>query len=332
MLYSITILVALIGNLLLIFIIKRRPETRSLTGFLFVNMAVADLLVTLVAMPVSLASLYTGGTWPEGMLGHVTCTPVYFTFFVTLGASIFSLLLMSVDRYFAVAFPLRRFGTFRRARVLSVVIWLSAMIFSIPVAIVWRLYASGPFVLCGPKFDILGEFGETGYYTYLFLLMYLIPLIMMSTLYSLVCRSLWLRSTPGEVSSETEKRNQKTKRRVVRMLVIITAAFALCWFPTHFYHLILAFRPEVHGSSPPYVMFLCFWFGHANSAVNPWLYMTLNEKFRRALIDTVHRRDSRFSGVSNRIQSTTKYTTIKGASSLRAQHANRKQASEETGL
>ena len=60
-LYSMTIFVAVVGNLLLIFIIKRRPETRSLTGFLFVNMAVADLLVALIAMPVTLHILHGGG-------------------------------------------------------------------------------------------------------------------------------------------------------------------------------------------------------------------------------------------------------------------------------
>ena len=58
-LYSITIPVALTGNLLLIFIVTRRTKTRTLTGFLFVNMAAADLLVTLVDMPSAMAVPYT---------------------------------------------------------------------------------------------------------------------------------------------------------------------------------------------------------------------------------------------------------------------------------
>ena len=103
-LYCITMAAALTGNALLIFIIKRRPDTKSTTGFLFVNMAVADLLVTLFVMPVSVAWLYSGGEWLPGILGHITCTLVYFTFYVTLGASILSLSLMSVDRYLAVIF------------------------------------------------------------------------------------------------------------------------------------------------------------------------------------------------------------------------------------
>lgn len=329
-LYSIIIFVALVGNLLLIFIIKRRPETRSLTGFLFVNMAVADLLVALITMPVSLYTLYTGGVWATGIFGHVTCSLVFFTFHVTLEASILSLLMMSVDRYFAVAHPLRRFETFRKARVLSVFIWLNAMIFSIPVAIVWRLVDWDGSLLCGPKFDELGKFGLTGFYTYLFILMYLVPLIIITILYTLICCTLWRRSMPGEASSETEKRNEITKRRVVRMLVIITAVFALCWFPAHFYHMLLAYRLDVHKKLPHYIMTLCFALGHANSAVNPWLYMMLNEKFRIGLSATLHGRGPRMRAGSNRSQSITKYTSIKGGNSFTTRRSKQEKSEAET--
>ena len=276
---------ALTGNALLIFIIKRRPDTRSITGFLFVNMAVADLLVTLFVMPVSVEWLYSGGKWLPGIPGHITCTLVYFIFYVTLAASIFSLSLMSVDRYLAVTFPLRRFPRFRRPKVLAVVVWLSSMVFSVPIAVVWRLVEYKPLgaFVCYPQFEHLGTFGMKGLYIYLFLLMYLIPLSLTSSLYVLVGRALWRRNVPGVISTETEKRNKRTKLTVFRMLAIITAAFALCWLPAQCYHLILAFRPDIHFSSPPYVMFLCFWSGHANSAANPWLYIMLNDKFRKVL-------------------------------------------------
>lgn len=284
-LYCITMAAALTGNALMIFIIKRRPDTRSITGFLFINMAVADLLVTLVVMPVSVEWLYFGGKWLTGILGHITCTLVYFTFYVTLAASILSLSLMSVDRYLAVIFPLRRFPRFRRPKVLAAVVWLSAMVFSVPIAVIWRLVEYKPLgvFICAPQFDQLGTFGMKGYYIYLVLLMYLIPLFLISSLYVVVGRALWRRNVPGVMSTETEKRNKKTKLIVVRMLAIITAAFAVCWLPAQCYHLILAFRPDIDKSSPPYVMFLCFWSGHANSAVNPWLYIMLNDRFRKSL-------------------------------------------------
>ena len=321
---------ALIGNVLLIFIVTRKPDTRTLNGFLFVNMAVADLLVTFIVMPVSTAWLYTGGgKWlPVGIVSDVTCTIVHYIFYVTIAASILSLTLMSVDRYLGVVFPLRRFPKFRRAKVLTVVIWLSSMIFAIPVAVIWKAYEIEPLgVFCGPNFLLLGKFGMKGFYMYLLLVMYLIPLLMMSSLYILIGRALWLRNVPGrQLSNEGERRNEMTKRKVVRTLVIITAVFAFCWLPTQCYHLILAFRSDVHDTAPPYVMFLCFWLGHANSAINPWLYMMLSDNFRKSLCNVVHRsRYSRFGFRSSRAQSSTRYTSVGQNNSVRAHHANRKQ-------
>ena len=54
-LYAITMLVAFAWNGFLIYIVWKKPEVRSLTSFIFVNMAIADLLVTLVVMPWSIS-------------------------------------------------------------------------------------------------------------------------------------------------------------------------------------------------------------------------------------------------------------------------------------
>ena len=312
-LYSITILVALSGNLLLIFIIKRRPETRSLTGFFFVNMAVSDLFVTLTVMLVSMSFFFTKGKWLPGDLGHVTCTAVYYLNFVTIAASISSLLLISVDRYLGVAFPLRRFPKFRRVKVLTVAIWLSAIVVSIPAAIVWKIFKYMPMdtsFICGASFEKLDR---RVFFTYVFLLLYLVPLLVITTLYTLIFHALYRRHVPGLTSSEAQHRNELTKRKVVRMLVIITAVFAICWLPSHVYNFILAFRPDIHNFELPiYVQYFCFWLGHANSAINPWLYMTLSESFRKALCTAMHgSRYSRTFYKSARSQASTKYTSVR---------------------
>ena len=290
-------------------------------------------------MPVSVAWLYTDGIqkWLPGILGHVTCTIVYNSSYVTLAASIFSLSIMSVDRYLGVVYPLRRFPRFRQAKVLTVTIWLSSMIFSIPVALTWRLEEFDKLLniyTCTPNFLKLGKFGMTGLYTYLFLLMYLIPLLLISSLYILVGRTLWLRNLPGrQLSNQGHQRNEMTKRKVVRALVIITAIFAICWLPTQGYHLILAFRSDIYDKIPPYVIVLVLWLGHANSAVNPWLYMILSENFRKALCDVVQRnRYSRYRSRASRAQSSTRYAsfTCPGQNnSARPQQASRKQKNEE---
>ena len=297
-LYSITIFAALSGNLLLIFIVTRRTEARTLTGFLFVNMAAADLLVTLIVMPVSMATPYTESEWLPDTIGDITCKTVFYIgYHVTIVASIFSLTLMSVDRYLGVAYPLHRFPHFRRAKVLTAVIWLTSMIVMIPAAVLWKIEKPNPdkdAMYCQPAFGQFEDFADNKtvmkfFYTYLFIVCYIIPLFVISVLYGLVCRKLWFQKMPGErlMSSAIDERRHQTAKKIVRTLVIVTAAFALCWLPPQAYHLIFAFDYECHQHLPRYIMFLCFWSGHANSAVNPWLYMLLSGKYRLALRDVV---------------------------------------------
>ena len=116
----------------------------TLTSFLFFSMAAADLLVTLGVFPMSIALPYTNFRWLSGVAGHITCKAVFFALHVSIISSISSLTLMSVDRYLAVAFPLRNFPTIRSAKVLTFAIWLSSMIAMIPAAVLWKIEKGEP--------------------------------------------------------------------------------------------------------------------------------------------------------------------------------------------
>ena len=96
--YIITMLVSLIGNILLLYIVWKKPDVRSLTSFMFVNMAVADLLVTLVVIPYTISDFYTHGVWSmTGLIGQITCKTVIYIAFFTITTSILCLTFMAVD-------------------------------------------------------------------------------------------------------------------------------------------------------------------------------------------------------------------------------------------
>ena len=207
-LYSVTILVALTGNILIIFIVSKRPETRSLTGFLFVNMAAADLLVTVLVMPMSVTIPYTKMKWLSGVIGEITCKGVFYSFFGSISASIFSLTFLAVDRYLGVVLPFNRFPRLRNVKFVIAVIWLVSMILMIPAAIVYKIDDGNGEVQCTPApgfKDLFGHFpkGVTFFYTYLFLLIYFIPLLLISLLYGLVSRKLWHTKMQYRLSSLT---------------------------------------------------------------------------------------------------------------------------------
>lgn len=310
LIYAITMLVALLGNIFLIYIVRTKSEVRSLTSFMFVNMAVADLLVTLFMMPVSISQLYTDGKWvTTGVVGEITCRAIFLISFTTVMASILCLAFMAIDRFYAVVYPLDTHSLwFRKAKFVAPLVWIISMAFMSVVAIIY--YVHDPSSICG--LDTFGDQTRTirGFYLYIFVITYLIPLVVISTLYAKAAHKIWFHEAPGDALSQNQQQQQITKRRVVRMLIIVVVVFALCWLPTQSLHLLFAIK--VYTVFPPeIVMYLMFWIGHANSAVNPWLYIGLSSKIRSAFTRMVSRKSSGGSLASIKTTRSTKAGTKK---------------------
>ena len=294
-LYAITMIVAFTGNGFLIYIVWKKPEVRSLTSFMFVNMAIADLLVTLVVMPWSISIIYTDGLWIiPGVFGKVMCKGVVYTAFVTITASVLCLTFMAIDRYYAIVHPLRRHLWFRKPKLTVPFIWIGSLV-SMSIFLVVQTVEDHN-SRCMLSVYILGDPDRAlrGIYLLLFVVNYLIPLVVISFLYSITAWNLWFHVAPGVNTLRGNRVQLETsKKRVVRMLIIVTCAFALCWLPpqvVHMMNVIHASKTYLHIQ--PIVSFVCFWFGHANSAVNPWLYIFLSTKINMAFTRIVSRKSS----------------------------------------
>ena len=297
--YLITMLVSFAGNFLLIYIVWKRPDVRSLTSFMFVNMAVADLLVTLVVIPYTISDFYTQGVWPmAGLVGEITCKTVLFIAFFTINTSIICLTFVAVDRFYAVVYPFRRLLWFRRAKILTPVVWILSMAFMCIVPVLADFNAKNR---CVFGFSILGDASKVtrGLFIYFFIINYFFPVSIISILYTITARKLWFHEVPGE-GEQNHRQQQMTKRKVLRMLIIVFSVFALCWLPGQVFQLYLAVTEWVKDL--PVVQTACYWFGHNNSAVNPWLYICMNSKMHRAfsiMIGRKFRLEDRGSKVEN---------------------------------
>ena len=283
--YIITMLVSLVGNIFLLYIVWKKPDVRSLTSFMFVNMAVADLLVTLVVIPYTISDFYTQGVWPmTGLIGQITCKTVIYIAFFTISASILCLTFMAVDRFYAVVYPFRRLLWFRRPKVLTPVVWLLSMAFMsmVPLFVVLQSDPENSNYKCVASFTIFGDQSRAirGVFTYFFVINYLLPVSVISVLYTITARKLWFHEAPGDNLNQNRQRQQQTKRKVIRMLIIVFTAFALCWLPGQAFQLYLVVTEWAKDS--PIVQAACNWFGYNNSAINPWLYITLNRRMYKA--------------------------------------------------
>jgi len=275
-LYVITMIVALAGNTLLIYIVWKKPETRNPTSFLFVNMAVADLMVVVFQMPVSITHFYVFGS--SEFLQVFTCRFLYYAVYVSTIASIFCLTVIAFDRYFAVVHPFRRSIWFRKPKIITPIIWISSMALMSIVPVAFKLIRGK----CRIEESLILPF-----YAYFFAVGFLLPLAVISVLYTQVARKLWFHEVPVDHNvSENQREQEIPKKKVIRMLIIIVVVFALCWLPVHVYQMDEGVSMGVSGLGAmwdPYVIiYICYWFSQANSAINPWLYIGLNGKMKAA--------------------------------------------------
>ena len=310
-LYAFTMLAAIVGNSFLIYIVWKKPEVRSLTSSMFVNMAIADLLVALFMMPLSIVSAHTGSKWKvSGLPGDIICRSYILISDATLIASILCLVFMAIDRYCAIVCPLSVHSVwFRKAKFVTPLIWVMSIALMAIMPVVYKLDDE----YCEIDPDVLGQNATfRGVYLYIFLITYIIPLAIICPLYAKAARKLWFNQAPGNHLIEEQQRRQLvTRRKVVRMLVIIVVVFAICWLPAQAIHLFwvaTAFRENL----PAIVMYLGFWVAHANSAINPWLYIALSTKIRLAFNRMVTFRKSHpaFRKSTQRRSNSTKATTF----------------------
>nr|AWS21705.1 kLight1.1 [synthetic construct] len=119
--YSVVFVVGLVGNSLVMFVIIRYTKMKTATNIYIFNLALADALVT-TTMPFQ-STVYLMNSWP---FGDVLCKIVISIDYYNMFTSIFTLTMMSVDRYIAVCHPVKAldFRTPLKAKIINICIWL----------------------------------------------------------------------------------------------------------------------------------------------------------------------------------------------------------------
>lgn len=99
--FGLIAIVGFFGNALVVVVVIANSQMRSTTNLLIINLALADLLFIVFCVPFT-ASDYALPFWPYG---DVWCKIVQYLVIVTAYASVYTLVLMSLDRYLAVVHP-----------------------------------------------------------------------------------------------------------------------------------------------------------------------------------------------------------------------------------
>ncbi|XP_055139269.1 G-protein coupled receptor 83 isoform X2 [Symphalangus syndactylus] len=234
--YSFIIVFSLFGNVLVCHVIFKNQRMHSATSLFIVNLAVADIMITLLNTPFTLVIMH----------------------------------------------PLKPRISITKGIIYIAVIWTMATFFSLPHAICQKLFTfkySEDIVrsLCLPDFPEPADL----FWKYLdlatFILLYILPLLIISVAYARVARKLWLCNMIGDVTTEQYLALRRKKKKTIKMLMLVVVLFALCWFPLNCYVLLLSSK-VIRTNNALYFAF--HWFAMSSTCYNPFIYCWLNENFR----------------------------------------------------
>ncbi|KAH8375079.1 hypothetical protein KR093_003282, partial [Drosophila rubida] len=196
-LYTIVFCCCFFGNLLVILVVTLSRRLRSITNFFLANLAFADFCVGLFCVMQNL-SIYLIDSW---VFGEFLCRMYQFVHSLSYTASIFILVVICMERYFAIVHPItcKQILTATRLRMVIVTVWITSAVYSTP-----------KFVFSKTIKNIHTEDGQEEEICVLdremfnsklldminFVLLYVMPLLVMMVLYSKIAIALW-RSSRG---------------------------------------------------------------------------------------------------------------------------------------
>ncbi|XP_054911929.1 opioid receptor, delta 1a [Poeciliopsis prolifica] len=278
-LYSVICVVGLLGNVLVMYGVIRYTKMKTATNIYIFNLALADALAT-STLPFQSAK-YLMNTWP---FGQALCKLIIAIDYYNMFTSIFTLTMMSVDRYIAVCHPVKALG-FRtpvKAKMINVLIWVLSSAIGVPIMVmaVTRVNEAGN-ITCMLKFPDPDWYWDTVTKICVFIFAFVVPVMVITVCYGLMI--LRLRSVRLLSGSKEKDRNM---RRITRMVLVVVAAFIVCWTPIQIF-IIVRTMVEINTRNPFVIAswHLCIALGYTNSSLNPVLYAFLDENFKRCFRD-----------------------------------------------
>ena len=190
--YCLVPLVFLVGNFFIGIIVYRKKTTRKTFDFLIINMAASDLLYPMIVFPQVLTQLYQDSWLINGPLGHGLRKTLYFLQYVSSAVSIQSLILIAVDRFGAVVFPLcSPFISSKLCRFFIFATWILATVVHSPYFVARTLVVYQEKLLCRLQWDeTLGKYiSRKDYYTGVFVFLAINTFTLLTTLYSTIFTS-----------------------------------------------------------------------------------------------------------------------------------------------
>ncbi|XP_075386267.1 neuromedin-U receptor 1 [Tenrec ecaudatus] len=300
--YLLIFLVGTVGNGLTCVVILCHRTMCTPTNYYLLSLAVSDLLVLLLGLPLELYEMRRNYPFVLGTSGCYFRTLLFET--VCL-ASVLNVTALSVERYVAVVHPLQARSLLTRThmrRVLAAV-WGLAVLCSLPNTSLHGIqWLEVPCRGLVPDSAVCTLVRPRALYNLVVqttaLLFFCLPMAIISVLYLLIGlrlrqeRLLLRQEAKGQRGtaarySDTygfqQRLQDRGRRQVTKMLFVLVVVFGICWAPFHADRLMWSFVSHwTDGLHMAYqaLHVLSGIFFYLSSAVNPVLYSLMSTRFR----------------------------------------------------
>ncbi|XP_047129759.1 adenosine receptor A2a [Hydra vulgaris] len=248
---------ALTGNCMIILAFIFGPKSlRTLTNYFVVNLAVADLMVSILPLPFWIAFNIDYNIINRNTVYFFNTTNVLFGI-----TSIFSLTAISLERMFAVKFPIRHFN-------------LSSALVFIVIAFTWFI----GIVFSVAQFFISFQ-NIRWYIAFLLVFAYIFPLFIIVISYLLYFYILIIFCAI-RMMKDNSNQDEKTKLRVAMTISVVIGLFLICWSPSFILTTVHLFCKDFYCSMLPlWLTNISQMLHYSNSMMNFFVYGYRNPDF-----------------------------------------------------
>lgn len=235
-LYSISMLLGVGGNALVLLIVLYYQRMHTVTNFFIVNLAISDLIFALLCIPITYITAYILQYWP---FSSFLC--IFFNYMQNVSVTIvvYTLIWITMDKYWAVVKPLKLRMSIAMCKCLILVSWLISFFISLPIAMFTKLEDAAQlqpmdamnmntstmdqqqidddFVESRPQcFEQWPDgFDFSQIYNWLlFSVQYIIPCFILACSYIKIGLVLQQSKAPGEIIRKRDAKMVKSKKRV----------------------------------------------------------------------------------------------------------------------
>ncbi len=286
------------GNGLVCIVIFHVSFLHTVTNAFILHQAVIDLLASIFLL--LYANIPNPDPLPSGVAGSIFCRvwDGHVILWILLVASTFNLVVLTLERYIAIVHPFRYqplFETHVNIAILASV-WLLAIGYK-SADLARYDYHNGTCI-----FKEIPWKTEMG--LIVFAVEYLLPLLIMVFAYvsiililkksanrladvSQAMTSVRAATTAASAPSTNKDNNtlggelKKAKKNTLKTLLVVFAAFVICWTPNQIIFLLFNFGYPVDYSSVIYIVTVCM--ASSNSCLNPVIYAFKYRQFKRGL-------------------------------------------------